>query len=375
MLMTNAKRGVKWRNCSGELSLETWRRMTRLFAGSKTWRSDTHIQSLGTSILPKTRPRRLVFKQCDRLTRRKRLKTVGLDSAVGLATEDVGPAVLAEQRELSGQVGEALQALTPRERPATVLFYIGEYSQREISAFLDVPVSTVKSRLHSARKRLRERMLNMVEEELYSNRPSRDESFATVSKEMLLAATAGDLAQIDALLKRDPDLVGPQSDPEHRHDYVTRLHHAAWGGQLEAVKLLLEHGADVNAVEPSHGLTPLGYARLFPRGDLTKFVPMANQLITHGAKADIFCVASLGMVDEVEAIPAVNPDLVNARPSKSDERMQPLHVAALRGQIEVAECLLAHSADPNATDDGGRTPLAWAEAGNQAGMARIFGSI
>jgi uncharacterized protein len=70
------------------------------------------------------------------------------------------------------------------ERAVTALFYIGDHSQSEIAAFLEVPVGTVKKRLFSARHRLRERMLHMmdteaaVREALYVRRPSRNEQFA-----------------------------------------------------------------------------------------------------------------------------------------------------------------------------------------------------
>ena len=60
------------------------------------------------------------------------------------------------------RVIEAIQSLPEHERVATSLFYINGYSQNEIASFLEVPVSTVKSRLYSARKRLKERMMDMV---------------------------------------------------------------------------------------------------------------------------------------------------------------------------------------------------------------------
>ena len=64
------------------------------------------------------------------------------------------------------------------QRVALTLLYIDGYSQGEISSFLQVPVGTVKSRLYAARKRLKERMGAMVQEQLARQRPSRDDSFA-----------------------------------------------------------------------------------------------------------------------------------------------------------------------------------------------------
>ena len=41
---------------------------------------------------------------------------------------------------------------------------------------------------------------------------------------------------------------------------VTPLHNAAWMGNLEMVKLLVELGADPNARDSSFNATPLGWA-------------------------------------------------------------------------------------------------------------------
>src|SRR5262249_3322663 len=74
----------------------------------------------------------------------------------------------------------------------TTLFYINEYSQKEISIFLELPVSTVVKVLYSARQRLKKRLIEMFKDDLKQHRPSRNESFAE---------------RLDARLRRhtDPD--------------------------------------------------------------------------------------------------------------------------------------------------------------------------
>jgi uncharacterized protein len=71
----------------------------------------------------------------------------------------------------------AIGELPEHERMVTMLFYIGDYGQNEIAAFLELPLTTVKKRLFSARQRLRERMLDMVRETLQEKRPSRNGQF------------------------------------------------------------------------------------------------------------------------------------------------------------------------------------------------------
>ena len=122
--------------------------------------------------------RRAVFKHCDRLTRRHQVQTVPLDVAPQLSSHEPAPDEVLAAREVEDGVKYAIQALPESERAVTALFYIGGYSQREIGAFLEVPTKTVKSRLYTARRKLRERMIDMVEEELRDQRPSRDDNFA-----------------------------------------------------------------------------------------------------------------------------------------------------------------------------------------------------
>jgi len=69
------------------------------------------------------------------------------------------------------------------------------------------------------------------------------------------AAEAGDLEQIRALLQADPDLV-------HERDAqgATPLHCATFGGHSDAARLLIEHGAEINAIDGKFGATPAGWA-------------------------------------------------------------------------------------------------------------------
>jgi RNA polymerase sigma factor (sigma-70 family) len=129
--------------------------------------------------------RRIVLKHCDRLTRRKRVATAPLEAAGGVACDRPGPPEAAERREMREDVLGAVQALPDNERVVTMLFYIDGYSQRDIAGFLEVPVSTVSSRLHTARRRLRERMTAMVRESLESHGP--DERFSRMVIDELLS--------------------------------------------------------------------------------------------------------------------------------------------------------------------------------------------
>ncbi len=68
--------------------------------------------------------------------------------------EDEGAAELIERSELRARVQKILDKLPESKRICIVLFYFEQNSVEEIAHILDVPVGTVKSRLHSARKKL-----------------------------------------------------------------------------------------------------------------------------------------------------------------------------------------------------------------------------
>jgi len=113
--------------------------------------------------------KRIVFKHCDRLTRGKQLTTTPLDDTQELPARTPDPADQAERQELRDSVLRAIRCLPAHQREVTTLYYINGYSQNEIAAFLEVPVSTVKSRLHTSRRQLKERMLDMVRDTLQSS--------------------------------------------------------------------------------------------------------------------------------------------------------------------------------------------------------------
>ena len=71
------------------------------------------------------------------------------------ATEGRGPAEIFESTEASGQLKRALDELEPNYRTVIVLKHLEGFSYREIGELLEIPEKTVKSRLFTARQRLR----------------------------------------------------------------------------------------------------------------------------------------------------------------------------------------------------------------------------
>jgi len=81
------------------------------------------------------------------------------------------PAEIVERRERQRIVSEAISSLPEQDRAAITLFYMDGLTYLEISEFLGVSVSSIKSRLHRAKKRLKGELLNMVQETFANNQP------------------------------------------------------------------------------------------------------------------------------------------------------------------------------------------------------------
>lgn len=337
---------------------------------------------------------RIVRTQCNRLTRGKRLPTVSWEG-VGVhiraeAAREADPALLTEQNERSCQVHGALAALPEHERVVAVLYYLGGCGQNEIADYLGVPLTTVKKRMWSARRRLRERMKAylMPEEDFVKNeagiepqRPSRGNRFV-YSVRLWAAVGDGDAETVRVLLIEDPALASLQNDagdtPLHaaaRFGYVdvvaqlitggadvsarrvadafTPLHAAAEGAaRIEIAERLLKAGTDVNAADGT-GRTALYLAarRAVPmREDTADRHAFCEYLLGKGARLDLWSAAALDKPEVVASLKAG----VNATDADGDT---PLHIAARSGYRRVLKALLEAGADMEARDAEGRTPL------------------
>lgn len=122
--------------------------------------------------------RRIVYKHCDRIRRRRRLHLVPLEENQWEArVEPVSQLEVEDRRQM---LALAIQRLPEPERAPVTLFYLRQYRQAEVAAFLEIPESTVNNRMHSARKHLKKELLEMTEQELH--KPTPDTAFPGASR-------------------------------------------------------------------------------------------------------------------------------------------------------------------------------------------------
>ena len=95
---------------------------------------------------------RIVINQSLNLVDRRKNQTELIDNT---PAESPGPAEIFDSSEARGHLKKALFALEPIYRTVIVLKHLDGFSYREIGELLDIPEKTVKSRLFTARQRLR----------------------------------------------------------------------------------------------------------------------------------------------------------------------------------------------------------------------------
>ena len=105
---------------------------------------------------------------------RQKSHTLELDAVPEPLSTSPTPQAELERRELHAQVEKALNKLSRPQRETIALFYLGGYGRREIAAIQDVSEDAIKSRLRTAKARLKKDMIGMVEEVLKDAAPKKD---------------------------------------------------------------------------------------------------------------------------------------------------------------------------------------------------------
>lgn len=157
-----------------------------------------------------------------------------------------------------------------------------------------------------------------------------------MNTELIDAVTAGNMAQVAALLKSGADVNASNEEG------TTALMQAAALGKLDLVELLLRSGASVDATD-ARGWTAL-MKSLFNYEMNRGFPEVAQALIEAGANIE----------------------------HQIAYGTRPLMLAAGYGEAGVVEVLLAAGADVNAKNEGGRTARVMAETKDYVEVINIL---
>ena len=151
------------------------------------------------------------------------------------------------------------------------------------------------------------------------------------------AVSHGDLRSAHAVLEANPDLA------RMPHGGATPLHYAAVHGQRDAVDLLIDQGASLEALDQEYGAAPIGWANEKGHMDLVR------HMRARGARVSLHTAAAFGFLDDVKALAALHPHHVNHLVGYG----APLHLAALWGHPDVVAHLLGVGADPGKRNQDG----------------------
>ncbi|MFQ6057676.1 MAG: sigma-70 family RNA polymerase sigma factor [Anaerolineae bacterium] len=114
---------------------------------------------------------RIAINLCLNWQKKRRLPQVSLDLplataegevALELPDETAAPEVVFARREFQARLRQEIAALPPDFRAVIELRHFEELSYQEMAQVLDVPLSTVKTRLFRARRMLRDRVEDML---------------------------------------------------------------------------------------------------------------------------------------------------------------------------------------------------------------------
>jgi ankyrin repeat protein/uncharacterized glyoxalase superfamily protein PhnB len=187
------------------------------------------------------------------------------------------------------------------------------------------------------------------------------------------AAKAGHLQAVSLLLEHG-------ADPNAREagDNTYPLHWAAAHGHLEVVRALLGSGGDVHGVGDVHELDVIGWATFYraPGDDPAQMDAARRELVgfllERGARHHIFSAMSVGELGLIQELVEQNPDALDRRLSRFEHGLMPLHFAISRKRYDIVELLIELGADLEAKDMSGQTALAVAMLhGDREAMNRL----
>jgi RNA polymerase sigma-70 factor (ECF subfamily) len=134
----------------------------------------------------------MAINRATRRTAPPSVETAVLEAACGHRTDPLDELIA---RERARRLWDGLARLKPLDREALVAFYIQGQSLVEIAERLDVPLGTIKRRLHTARKRLKVELEALTDDaEEWSAGPLGRDNVEGDEEGDLVAAGAGDSA-------------------------------------------------------------------------------------------------------------------------------------------------------------------------------------
>jgi len=179
------------------------------------------------------------------------------------------------------------------------------------------------------------------------------------SVDIFIASAIGNANIIGHLLKQSKESINLVDQNGH-----TALYHAARNNHFEAVKLLVENGAEVDKA-CTDGQTPLETATLHLLSNQMD-PDLVRYLISKGATDDFHAAVALGDYDSVSEKLSRDKSWANLRRGGFTPADYSIHCR----QYGILQLLLESGADPNSKDDMGRSLIS--KCGNNEVFANLL---
>jgi RNA polymerase sigma-70 factor (ECF subfamily) len=123
----------------------------------RLWQNQAKVDQAGAPMWLKRTAHNLCI---DRIRRRKVRSEVGTEQLEATSVDSTpGPDRMAESDRLGHEIEQALHQLSEQDRSVLILREVQERPYAEIAEMLDLPMGTLKARLHRAREQLRKKLI------------------------------------------------------------------------------------------------------------------------------------------------------------------------------------------------------------------------
>lgn len=161
---------------------------------------------------------------------------------------------------------------------------------------------------------------------------------------------------------------GAEPNAREAGDNTYPLHWAAAHGHLDTVRALLDAGGDVHGFGDLHELDVIGWATYLDA------IPheVVSLLLDRGARHHIISAIAVGNLELIRSVAEQDPEALDRRMSRFEQRQTALHLAMSRKRYDILDLLIELGADLEAVDGSGQTALAVAMLrGDREAMRRL----
>lgn len=295
--------------------------------------------------------KRILVKQCDRVTRLKSLPSLALSEATDVCDGAPSAAESVAETRRNTLLHLALTTLTPEQRDLLHAVYWENEPQRDLSERLNLPLTTVKKRLYTARQRIAaflEQTGDFAEDSEASEVFPRE-------VQLFMAAWHGHLHRVAAILDNEPGLIDTFND-EGMSLLLFAAHASHYSGNRRVTDHLLNRGMTPGLFESAALGLPCRSTRL---ATVNATGPWCRTALHWAA-----CGGHDSRVRELL--------LQGADPNLPDQwGCTPVHLAADFGHANILTALLAASGDPRRVMNNGKNIMHLAARHGDPELLRI----